>query len=97
MRGLTAHAQLRMAERGISAADIETILTWGSEVPVGSGAWGVTLSRRAAFELAAEGARPSHVDALRRMAVVVAADGDVMTVMRMWRSEQSRRYRRGIR
>ncbi|WP_377811141.1 hypothetical protein [Azospirillum sp. A29] len=97
MTVMTAHARLRIDERGISPVDIETVLTWGRELPVGGGARSVTLSRHAAAELAAEGTPRSQINALRRMAVVVAADGDVMTALWMWRSKRSRRYRRGIR
>lgn len=92
---MTAHAQLRMQGRGISVADIETVLAWGNKVPVGGGAWGVTLSRRTAAEMVAEGVPRAWIDTLRRVAVVVAEDDAVVTVMRMGRPDRARRYRRG--
>ncbi len=96
MTKMTTHAQLRAQGRGISPADIEAVLAWGCEVPVGGGAWGVTLSRRTAAEMAAEGAPRAWIDTLQRVAVVVAQDDAVVTVMRMGRPDRARRYRRGV-
>lgn len=63
------------------------------EVPVGAGCVSVTLTKAAAEEARADGYPPALIDHLRRRAMVVAGNGDLVTLL-FPHGRRGRRYRR---
>jgi hypothetical protein len=94
---MSQHAIRRGKERGINLEMVETLMAWGDETRVGSGAASLTLSRAAVAELASEGMAPARTDKLRRLAIVVTDDGVVVTCLIQRRSgARKKRYRNSI-
>ena len=89
------HATRRLRQRGIGREQLIAFYnTCDRERPVGRGCIAMTLSKRAQSELLADGWPPAEVDSIRRMAIVEAPDGIVVTVCKQ-HGKRSRMLRRG--
>lgn len=93
---LSAHMRRRCAQRGTNRILLVTVHDWADiEIPVGSGAVALSLSRDTAREMRAEGIPADLVDrALRR--AIVQSDGRDLTVI-TGRERRGRHYRRRTR
>ncbi|MCG7354509.1 hypothetical protein ACX4M5_10640 [Roseomonas mucosa] len=91
---LSAHGRARARHRGTTQSMMAALAALADlDVPVGGGCVSVTLSRTAAEEAQAEGCPPALLDRLRRRAMVVADNGDLVTLLIPHR-RRGRRYRR---
>ncbi len=91
---LSAHGRVRARHRGTTHNMMATLAALADHgVPVGGGCISVTLSRAAAEEALAEGYPPALLDRLCRRAMVVADNGDLVTLLIPHR-RRGRRYRR---
>ena len=91
---LSAHGRARARHRGTTPRMVATLAALADQaVPVGRGCVSVTLSRGAAEEAQAEGCPPALLDRLRRRAMVIADNGDLVTLLIPHR-RRGRRYRR---
>ena len=79
---MSRHAIERCQQRGVRPATVLALLEYGDRhIPVGSGSVAVSVSRKAAARLRQQGHPPADVDRLGGLAVVVASDGVVVTVL----------------
>lgn len=77
------HARLRMCQRSISKEELELVLRHGESVrDVGDGCLEVSISRRQWAELRLSGLSASRLDSLKRIVVVIASDGTIVTAMK---------------
>jgi hypothetical protein len=91
------HLRKRCQQRGVPKRDLNILLDWADRVvPVGGGRVVITLTRQAAILLLAKGTAASLIDRARKRALVVNADGDVITVV-VPSGRRGRRYRRDAR
>lgn len=91
----TNHAKKRMAQRGVQADAVETIMHFGDRcIFVGSGCTSISVTRAMAFDLAKAGEiSPAMVDRVANLAVVVANDNDaIITVVRPQNRKAARPY-----
>ena len=90
---VTKHASRRLQQRGIPGTRLERHIQFADRVvPVGDGSICLTVSREGLADLAAEGVNRQELERLRRLAVVIAADEAVRTVMHL-HARRGRRYR----
>ena len=81
MDRLTHHAQIRMQQRGISAATLDALLDFGRFAPAGGGREIVFFDKRARERLARAGAlSAAEADRLCKNYAIVQSDGLVITV-----------------
>jgi hypothetical protein len=81
---LTSHATARCSQRGVKRHVIELILRLGDiEIPAQLGRTQVQLSRIAISMMLAEGISVSDADDAKNVALIVDADGLVITVLRL--------------
>jgi hypothetical protein len=93
--GMLRHLHKRCQQRGVRKVDLQALLDWADRVvAVGGGRVAITLTRRAAAALRAQGIAPSLVERARKRAVVMNADGDTITVV-VPSGRRGRHYRRG--
>jgi hypothetical protein len=91
---LSAHGRTRARQRGMTLRMMAAMAALADHaVPVGGGCVSLTLSRAAAEEARAEGFAPALLDHLRRRAMVVADNGELVTLLIPDR-QRGRRYRR---
>jgi hypothetical protein len=91
------HLRKRCQQRGIRKLDFQALLDWADRVvAVGGGRVAITLTRRAAAALRAEGVAAGVLDRARRRAVIIDEDGDAVTVV-VPSGRRGRHYRRRIR
>ncbi len=91
---LTRHAARRARQRGIGGDLIDAFLSLADwETPVGSGCTALSISRRLKRDPDIRAAFGPLLDRIARLAMVMAPDGEVVTVMHA-RGETGRRYRR---
>ena len=89
------HLRKRCQQRGVRKHDLETLLAWADRVvAVGGGRVAITLTRRAAVALRAEGVDNGVLERARRRAVVIDESGDTVTVV-VPSGRRGRHYRRG--
>ena len=94
--GQTHHARRRLRQRGIGSDQVAGLMrSFDRDRPVGNGCSALTLSRQALLELKADGWAPALLDRIQSLAIVVANDGAVVTVLRQYSDRRGRRYRRG--
>jgi hypothetical protein len=75
------HVRRRCQQRGVRKHDL-MLLHWADRVvPVGGGRWAITLTRREAAVLRTRGIPAGVVDRIRKRALVVDTDGDMITVV----------------
>lgn len=85
---ITKHAQIRMAQRGVRRDDLEVLLAHADlESDVGGQCTMLGLRRDTAQRLGVD-------DWMKRTAVIVSADGAIITVMPLYGSSAGRHYRR---
>ncbi|WP_431855328.1 hypothetical protein [Azospirillum sp.] len=81
---VTKHASRRLQQRGVPGPRLERHIEFADRVvPVGDGSVCLTVSREGLAELVAAGVNRQELERLRRLAVVIAADGAVRTVMHL--------------
>jgi len=91
------HLQKRCQPRGVRKVDLQALLDWADRVvAVGGGRVAITLTRRAAAALRAQGIAASLVERARKRAVVMNANGDTITVV-VPSGRRGRHYRRDAR
>ena len=89
------HLRKRCQQRGVRKHDLETLLDWADRVvAVGGGRVAITLTRRRAAALRAQGIAASLVERARRRAVVIDENGDAVTVV-VPSGRRGRHYRCG--
>ncbi len=90
---LSGHARTRCQQRGITRPALELLMDEADHfVPVGSGCVALTLSRAKRRTLRQRGIGATDIDRAARQAIVVGADGGVITVLYPDGS-RGRRYR----
>ena len=86
------HSQVRMRQRGISPKNVELIIENGTLVPVAGGADLCRLPRRQIHEEICQLKRQiRQLESLKDVAVVMAANGDLITVEHHIRRRRVRR------
>ena len=89
------HLSTRCGQRGVTKRELHTLLDAADHlVPVGRSCVAMTLSRRAAEALQAEGIAAAGLERARRRTVIIDGDGTPITVLVPTR-RHGRRYRRG--
>ena len=92
-----SHLRKRCQQRGTRTDVINVLLSRGDRVvAVGGGRKSITLTRREAARLRAEGFAAGVLDRARRRAVVLDENGDAITVV-IPCGRRGRHYRRGVR
>lgn len=92
---LSKHATIRCRNRGIPDRILSLVLAHADKLsPVGGGATSERISKSMAAALIADGHVPDDIGRATRLAVVVNADGRVITVIRPKSGGRGRRYRR---
>ncbi|WP_146255402.1 hypothetical protein [Azospirillum sp. TSA6c] len=93
-RYLSAHGRTRTQHRGTTLRIMAAFDALADhDVPVGGGCVAITLTKAAAEEAQAEGCPPALIDSLRRRAMIVADNGDLVTLLIPY-GRRGRRYRR---
>ncbi len=91
------HLRKRCQQRGVSKIELRALLDWADRVvPVGGGRWAITLTPWAANLLLAQEIAPGLIERARKRALVINADGDVITVV-IPTGRRGRHYRRDAR
>lgn len=91
---LSKHAAVRAKQRGVPLAVIDLLLRHAdAEIKQGGGCRSIWLSRAEAARLQEEGISPTLVERSRDVALVVAANGSIVTVTHLYGRRQ-RPYRR---
>lgn len=89
---ISHHAAARIRQRGIRTGALDLVLRLGDrDRPVGGGCTAVSISRRRLGALRAGGWPPHLLDQAKRLTVVEADDGAVVTVLHR-RGRAGRRY-----
>src|SRR5947209_16383255 len=89
------HLHKRCQQRGVRKVDLQALLDWADRVvAVGGGRVAMTLTRRRAAALRAQGFAAGLVERMRKRAVVIDENGDAMTVV-VPSGRRGRHYRRG--
>ena len=91
----TDHAKKRMAQRGVQADTVETIIRFGDRcIFVGNGCTSISMTRTMASDLAKAGEiSAAMVDRVANLAVVVANDNEaIITVVRPKNRKAARPY-----
>lgn len=92
---LSNHATNRCRDRGVPDRILALVLGHADKwSPVGGGATSERISKSMATALIADGHAPDDIARATRLAVVVNADGRVITVVRPKSGCRGRRYRR---
>ena len=92
---LTRHAAIRARQRGIGAAMLDAFLSLAdAEAPVGGGCIALSISRSTKRDRAIRAAFGPMLDRIADLAMVLAEDGSVVTVMHDRGHGACRRYRR---
>ena len=95
--GMFGHLRDRCRQRGVAIRELLTLFEEADRlVPVGGGCVSLTVSRRAAASLLAEGIDIAVVERVCRRAIVAAPNGAPMTIL-VPQGRRGRRYRRGSR
>jgi hypothetical protein len=90
------HLRKRCQQRGVRKVDLEALLDGGDRVvAVGGGRVAITITRKRAAALRAEGLAAGVLDRARRRAVIVDEDGDAVTVV-VPSGRRGRHYRRRV-
>jgi hypothetical protein len=93
-RQVNRHLRERCQQRGVRKHDLGLLLEEADrEVPVGDGRVSLTLTRRAAAMLRAEGVVTAVVERTRRRALIIDRDGNAITIVVPSR-RRGRHYRR---
>jgi hypothetical protein len=94
---MVRHLRKRCQQRGTRTDVINLLLSRGDRiVAVGGGRKSITLTRREAGRLRAEGFAAGVLDRVRKRAVVIDENGDAITVV-IPSGRRGRHYRRGVR
>ena len=87
------HARIRCQQRGITRSALDLLMDEADNVvPIGSGCLALTLSREKRRTLRQRGMGAGEIDRAARQAIVIGADGGVITVLYPDGS-RGRRYR----
>jgi hypothetical protein len=91
----TRHATIRARQRGIGSDRLDAFLSLAdTEAPVGSGCVALSISRRLKRDRDIRAAFGPMLDRIADLALVMAEDGSVVTVMHDHGHAAARRYRR---
>jgi hypothetical protein len=91
------HLRRRCQQRGVRKHDLDMLLDWADRiVPVGGGRVAITLTRQRAALLRARGIAAGLIDRARKRALVVNAEGELITVV-IPSGRRGRHYRRDAR
>jgi hypothetical protein len=91
------HLRRRCQQRGVRKHDLNILRDWADRVvSVGGGRVAITLTRRAATVLLAQGYASGLIERARKRALVLNADGEMITVV-IPAGRRGRHYRRDAR
>lgn len=91
------HAKVRANQRGVSKPQLKLVINYADIfVSVGRDLSAGRLSRQAVNDAVADGVPPSEVDRLKRLAIVEAADGKIVTIA-VVHGKKGKHYRRRMR
>lgn len=96
VRNMTYHSSVRANQRGINNERLSALLNIADiDVPVGRRLSARRVSRAALHEAIKEGLPPSQADRLKRLAVIEADDGAIVSVASVY-GRKGRRYKRRV-
>jgi len=94
-RFMTRHAMIRARQRGIGEERLEAFLALADvDSPVGGGCFALRISRRLKRDRRIRKAFGPMLDLIADLALVMADDGSIVTVMHDHGHAAGRRYRR---
>ena len=79
---MNRHVRERCQQRGVRKHDLDLLFEEGDrDAPVGDGRVSITLTRKAAAALRAEGIASAVLDRTRRRAIIIDQNGNAITIV----------------